>query len=245
MKKKKRAMVVSTVAAIVAAMSLLSGCVMQQGITLTPDRSGWATTDLSVYDFFLTVLEDFEPFVPEDEQQSIMDASVEDVMEQLNTTLSASNVSSMKIGDNGYFIDFTFSSLEELLLDLNAREPQTILTITQNGARTSLHFKLDMENYPQLTRIVPFLADPNFETFGPLYNEGMSEEEYLDMISYILGEEGPGAIRESVISLRFTAPSVILLQKGGVRESPNSVRFDIPLIDILLLAEPIVFSATW
>jgi hypothetical protein len=218
---------------------------MQQGISMTRNRSGWATTDLYVYDFFKTVLEDFEPFSPEERTQSFMDASIDDFVAQLHQTPSARDISSMKIGENGYFIDFTFSSLEELLRDLNKRESQTIVQVVQSGSDTTLLIHLDLENYPQLARMIPFLADPNFETFGPLYNEGMSEEEYLDMISYILGEEGPPSIEESVISLRLTAPSVIKRQSGGIHESPNSIRFDIPLIDFLLLAEPIEFSATW
>lgn len=230
---------------LVMAMALLSSCVMQQGLSMSSSRAGWATTDLYVYDFFLTVLEDFEPFTPEEREKSIMDASVDDFVTQLHGTSSASNIASSKIGDNGYFIDFTYSSLEDLLSDLNKREPQSIVTVRTRGEDTTLRFYLDLKNYPQLTRIIPFLADPNFETFGPLYNEGMSEAEYLDMISYILGEDGPPSITNSVISLRLTTPSTIKSQNGGVRESSNSIRFDIPLIEFLLLAEPIEFNATW
>ena len=230
---------------VVLAVLLLSGCVMQQGLSLTRNRSGWATTDLYVYDFFLPVLDDFEPFTPEDRTLSIMDASVEDFVQQLYTTRSATEVASMKIGPNGYFIDFTFTSLEDLLRDLNRREPQTIVRVTTSAVGTTLTFSLDLDNYPQLARMIPFLSDPNFETFGPLYNEGMSEEEYLDMISYILGEEGPQAIIDSVISLRITSPSIITHHVGGEKESPNSIRCDIPLIEFLLLAQPITFSATW
>jgi len=230
---------------IVLTLFILSSCVMQQGLSMTRTGSGWATTDLYVYDFFLNVLEDFEPFTPEERDKSIMDASVDDFVQQLHETRSATDVASMKIGENGYFIDFVFTSLEDLLRDLNRREPQSIVRITESRSETTLKFYLDLDNYPQLTRIIPFLADPNFETFGPLYNEGMSEEEYLDMISYILGEEGPPSIEDSVISLRITTPTVIKRHEGGVKESPNSIRFDIPLIEFLLLAEPIQFSATW
>ena len=240
-----RRRVISLGIGVLISVVLLSGCVMQQGLSLTRNRSGWATTDLYVYDFFLTVLEDFEPFTPEDRTMSIMDASVDDFVQQLHATRSATEVASMKIGPNGYFIDFTFTSLEELLRDLNRREPQTIVRVSSSAAGTTLNFYLDINNYPQLARMVPFLSDPNFETFGPLYNEGMSEEEYLDMISYILGAEGPQAILDSVISLRITSPSVITKHVGGVKESPNSIRFDIPLIEFLLLAQPITFSATW
>ncbi|MDD3365912.1 MAG: hypothetical protein PHS67_01460, partial [Sphaerochaetaceae bacterium] len=66
-----------------------SGCVMQQGLSMSQNRSGWATTDLYAYDFFLDVLEDFEPFTPEKKEQSIMDASIEDFVQQLHQTASA------------------------------------------------------------------------------------------------------------------------------------------------------------
>jgi len=240
--RRMRSVLVGTV---VLLMFTLGGCVLQQGISMSRTNTGWATTDLYVYDFFKMVLEDFEPFSPEERTVSLMDASIDDFVQRLHETTSASDVSSMKIGENGYFIDFTFSSLEALLQDLNKQEPQTIVKVAKRGSETTLSVFLDLGNYPQLTRMVPFLADPNFETFGPLYNEGMSEEEYLDMISYILGGEGPTAIEESVISLRLTAPVAIKRQQGGVMESPNSIRFDIPLIDFLLLAKPITFSATW
>ena len=232
-------------AAAALLMVTLSGCVMQQGISLTSTQSGWATTDLSVYDFFVNVLEDFEPFDPELEEKPILETSVENFVVELDAAESTEFVDAIQINDTNYFIDFTFSSLQELLKDLNDREEQSLLTITRNGTRTRMTFYLDLDNYPELERIVPFMADENFETFGPRYNVGMSEAEYLEMIMYILGEEGPPAIEESVISLRLNTPGKILASEGGVRESSNTIRFDIPLIDILLLAEPISFYAEW
>ena len=224
---------------------LLSSCVVQQNLNIITDQGGWATTDLYVNDFFLGVLEDFEPFYEDLKTKSIMDAVVDDFVDNLHSTTSASAIGSIKIGDNSYFIDFDFSSLEKLLNELNKKEEQSIFRIVKRGSQTSLNFYLDIKNYPQLVKMVPFLADPNFETFGPLYNEGMSEQEYLEMISYILGEEGPSATDESVISLRVTLPKIILSHSNGTKESPNSIRFDIPLIDFLLLAKPITFSVSW
>lgn len=234
-----------------AAISLLvllvftSGCVMQQGISMNTNNSGWATTDLMVDDFFIAVLDDFATFTPEGADTSIMDASVKDFLKMLETKPSASNITLVKTGENSYFFDFDFTSLPQFLLEMNKLEPQSILTVAPAGRNTSLNFYLDLKNYPELAKMVPFLADPNFETFGPLYNEGLSAADYLDMISYILGEEGPEAIMQSVISIRITAPRSVISQQGGTKTGINTVRFDIPLIDILLLAKPITFSATW
>ncbi len=218
---------------------------MQQGISLSRGGSGWATTDLSVTPFFATVLEDFQPFSEEENPKPLLDSSIENFTKELSKASSTSYISSLKLNDYTYFIDFTFSSLTQLLKDLNNREEQSIVTIKRTGNRERLDFFLDINNYPELTRIVPFLADENFETFGPLYNEGMSEDEYYEMISYILDEKGPQEIRESIISLQLTTPSTIISQEGGIIEGNNVIRFDIPLIDILLLSEPITFYAVW
>ncbi len=227
------------------AILILSSCVMQQGISLSSGGHGWATTDLSVTPFFATVLEDFLPFSEEENPRPLLDVSIENFTNELMKAESTNHVSSLKLYENAYFIDFTFSSLTDLLKDLNNREEQTIITIKKTGNKERLDFFLDINNYPQLTRIVPFLAEENFETFGPLYNEGMSEDEYYEMISYILDEKGPQEIKNSLISLRLTTPSAITSFKGGVKEGKNVIRFDIPLIDILLLSEPITFSASW
>ena len=233
------------VALSISLLVLLSSCVMQQGITMSTGQNGWATTDLSVSDFFVTVLEDFKPFNEVVNPKPILETSVDDFMVELDKAASTSESSVLKLNENTYFIDFTFSSLTELLKDLNNREDQSLLTIEKKGDIQTLTFYLDLQNYPELTKIVPFLADENFETFGPLYNEGMSDVEYYEMIGYILGEEGPDAIKNSVISLRLTAPKNIISQKGGILEGKNVVRFDIPLIDILLLSAPITFYASW
>ena len=245
MNRFKNSSLLLTALSIMLMLVFTSGCVMQQGISMNANNSGWATTDLVVDDFFIAVLDDFATFTPEGPQTSIMDASVEDFLEMLQTKPSASNITLVKTGESSYFFDFDFTSLHQFLLEMNNLEPQSILTVGPEGKNTAMKFYLDLKNYPELAKMIPFLADPNFETFGPLYNEGLSAADYLDMISYILGEEGPDAIMQSVISIRITTPTSVISQVGGTKTGANSVRFDIPLIDILLLAKPISFSAIW
>ena len=97
-----------------------------------------------------------------------------------------------------------------------------------------------MENYAQLTKIIPFLADPNFEVYGPLYNNDLTEEEYLEMVSFILGEQCPESIGNSKISIQVMAPKAIVSHNGKLRNS-KTVEFSFPLIDFLLLHESIDF----
>ena len=231
--------------AIVLIVVTASGCVLQQTIAMNANRTGIAATDLLVDDFFVGVLEDFQPLQDQPTDEPMMDRNVADFVRNLTSKRSVSNIFSEKIGPNSYAIGFDFSSLNQFMLDMNNQQKQNLLNVTVSGNTTTLTIYLDINTYPQLTKIIPFLADPNFETFGPLYNEGMSETDYLDMISYILGEDGPASIDASLISLLFISPKPLTRVSGGEKISPTTVRFDIPLIDFLLLAKPIQFTASW
>ena len=82
------------------------------------------------------------------------------------------------------------------------------------------------------------------DTFCPEENEGLNEEEYLQMMSFALGEDGPDLIRASVIETRIHVAGRVLEQKGGVREG-DTVIFRIPLIRILLLDQELDYTLTF
>ena len=95
-----------------------------------------------------------------------------------------------------------------------------------------------------LTELVPFLTEENFETYGPVYNHGQDEEEYLEMMDFILGDETSAQILGSRIILRITAPRCIT-DTNGTPESADTVAFAIPLIRLLLLNEDIELHLSW
>ncbi|MBR2282382.1 MAG: hypothetical protein IJ863_07160, partial [Spirochaetales bacterium] len=110
----------------------------------------------------------------------------------------------------------------------------------EKDGHTRVEISINMENYEQLTKIIPFLADPNFEVYGPLYNHDLTEEEYLEMVSFILGEQCPESIGNSSIRIQIVAPSNIVEHDGKLK-GKKTVEFSFPLIDFLLLHESIDF----
>jgi hypothetical protein len=219
----------------------LSSCVVTEDLTINNKNGGTSSAAIHVEDFFVDVLEDFSDFSTNNSSKPIMDQSMEAFEKQLNKASTTSNVGLEKTGDNSYIISFDYSSLKTLLADLGAESNQTVLTLSDS----KLNFYLDLDNYESLTAAIPFLEDPNFEPFGPTYNEGLSEPDYLEMISFMLGEEGPGAIQKSVITLRFETPSPIKSFTGGKKISSNVFEYSFPLIDFLLLADPLSFELNW
>lgn len=227
---------------------LLSGCVVTEDLTLNSTMGGTSKTDLVIMDFFSDVLEDMSAFMPSSSDETITDAAVQDFANNLSNADNTSNVDFKKIPsavNSAYIGEFTFRNLEQLFKDLGDGADQTILTVSKSGANTTLRLDLSIDNYDQLTKIIPFLADPNFEVWGPVYNVGETEENYLEMMSYILSEDGPPAIQDSMITLRFQTPSRIKSQTNGRIVDATTFEYSFPLIDFLLLAEPLTFTVTW
>ena len=221
------------------AIFLLASCAVTEDMQLGSTQSS-SKTDIEVYPFFVEVLEDFSEFLPED-NEPIMDAAIRDFTGGLESVAGATDASYEKKGDLEYRVEFNFTNISDLLSRLGRVDNQSVIQQDEHGMK----FYLDIYNYPELKEAIPFLADPNFEVYGPDYNEGMSEEDYLDMIYYLLGEEGPGAITESDIRIDIRTPKAIKSITGAEKTGAKSFRYEFPLIDFLLLAEPMTFEVVW
>ncbi|MFA6681383.1 MAG: hypothetical protein WCS35_05080 [Sphaerochaeta sp.] len=218
-----------------------SSCVVTEQLSFKGSADNTSKFDFTVEDFFIAVLEDFSEFVPENQNASLMDSAITDFDKALKYSSTTNNVNIKKLTDNAYEGQFNFMNLDKLFADLGAGNDQSLLKQTKN----TLTFTLSMDNYDQLVPVIPFLADENFEAFGPVYNQGLSESDYLEMISFMLGEEGPPAIEKSTITLRIATPKPITRFTNGKKVGTNLYEFSFPLIDFLLLADPITFSVSW
>jgi hypothetical protein len=224
------------------AILTFSSCVVTENLSIQQNGSGSSTADIGVQDFFISVLKDFSDLSSQtDAHTTVMDASMHNLSSALEKGKTTSNVKFTKTDNNNYVGNFDFAQLNALITDLGGDKDQTLLTL--DG--TTLKFYLDINNYNQLVKVIPFLSDPNFETFGPAYNQGMSEKDYLDMISFMLGDEGPDAIRNSTITINIKAPAPITFCSGGTKVDATTFRFQFPLIDFLLLNKPMQFSLSW
>ncbi|MGE4583497.1 MAG: hypothetical protein AB7C91_02525 [Sphaerochaeta sp.] len=218
-----------------------TGCTVTENLSFNDSQNHASAFNFTVEDFFIAVLQDFSEFVPKEGDASLMDKAIGDFEKALNNSSATDRVQLEKLNANAYEGTFVFSDLNKLMTDLGAGADQTLLTLKPN----SMTFFLSMDNYNQLVPVIPFLADQNFEAFGPVYNQGLSEADYLDMISFMLGAEGPDAIKQSVITLRIQTPKPIVGFNGGKKISDTVYEFSFPLIDFLLLSKPITFSVQW
>ncbi|MBR5099401.1 MAG: hypothetical protein IK091_09290 [Spirochaetales bacterium] len=226
---------------------LLSSCVVAEKLTLTGDYTqvkavpGKNHVDLSVDDFFVGIVEDLSDWENTGNNDPIIDVAIQDFVKNLEASSVTASIRFLETGHNTYMGDFSFTDFCQLLIDLsNGQNDQSVVTMTEKNGKTHVEISINMGNYEQLTKMIPFLADPNFEVYGPLYNNDLTEEEYLEMVSFILGEQCPDSIAASSIKIQVVAPKAISDHNGKLRNS-KTVEFSFPLIDFLLLHHSIDF----
>ncbi|MBQ5364786.1 MAG: hypothetical protein IIU49_01825, partial [Spirochaetales bacterium] len=196
-------------AVITSCALLLSSCVVAEKLTFSGDYTqakavpGKNHVDLSVDDFFVGVVEDLSDWENKGNNDPIIDVAVQDFVKNLEASGVTSSVRFVETGHNTYMGDFSFTDFPQLLIDLsNGQSDQNVVTMTSRNGKTHVEISINMDNYVQLTKIIPFLADPNFEVYGPLYNNDLTEEEYLEMVSFILGSQCPDSIKSSSVTIQ-------------------------------------------
>ncbi len=230
-----------------AMVTLLSSCVVAEKLTLSKELTagnpvnGKSHVDLSVDDFFVGVVEDLSDWENKGNNDPILDVAVQDFVKNLQASSTTSSIRFIETGHNTYMGDFVFSDFEQLAKDLSKEvDNQSIIKLSEKNGHTHVEISINMDNFEQLTKIIPFLADPNFEVYGPLYNHDLTEEEYLEMVSFILGEQCPDSIANSSVRIQVVSPKAVISHNGKLKNS-KTVEFSFPLIDFLLLHEPIYF----
>lgn len=220
---------------------VLSSCVVSEKLSLNRATDGKSHVDISVDDFFVGVVEDLSNWDDKGNNDPILDVAVQDFENNLRASKVTSGINFIQTGHNTYTGDFSFSDFNQLLIDLSKGvSDQSIVTLTEKGGLTHVEININMDNFNQLTTIIPFLGDPNFEVYGPLYNHDLTKDEYLEMVSFILGEQCPDSISKSSVTIQVVAPQAITRHNGKLRTA-RTVEFSFPLIDFLLLHEPIRF----
>lgn len=135
--------------------------------------------------------------------------------------------------------EFSFSDIKKVFEMDEELKNAGIIKIEKTENQTALYLNLNKENYKGLTILKDIMENPLFEEFGPETNDGLTDEEYYELMEYALGEEGVQGLKESFIVLIVNVGSNII-ETNGVTEG-KSVSFKIPLIRILLLDQPLYY----
>jgi hypothetical protein len=141
-------------------------------------------------------------------------------------------------------LELAYTSLKDVFTGDATLKTAGALVYSETGDTKTVRLHLDRTNYTQLSSLLPQLKDPLFASLGPQVDDTITDAEYLDMIRFSIGDDGPALLKKSFITLSIDPEGEILSQTGGTL-SGGAVTFKIPLLRILVLDKPLDYSVTF
>ena len=226
-------------AALLAGGLLLAGCSVDQEIAVRVNGAGEAEVRVELQpvfiDYLLALAEVAEEVdLPDDPAAPLFDvAEVEAAIAEWPGVEAARIVSS---APELLEMRLTFDDLQAAFSPAaSGPDAMTPLISLTGGSRRTLSVHLDSDNYHQLTTLFPVLEHPLVISLGPQPDLDVTDEEYLEMMQFVLGDEGPPAILDSEVTVRVRVEGRVVEQRGGELQEDGSVLLRIPLLRILVL----------
>lgn len=234
----------SRVPALILAAALLGGCSAAHLVTLKGDGSGTVALHLEVS----KLLHDYIAGLAEVSGSSkargdaIFDLAAIRAGFEAQPGMTVQKVSSPD--PRSLDIEASFASLSDLFARKEGLPGADVISLTQAGGVETLKIHLDRENYRQVAALFPMLESPVLQSLGPQVDQRVTQDDYLEMIRFSLGDDGPALVRKSWISIAIRPEGEIVSQAGGT-VSDGSVTYRIPLLRVLLLDTPLDFSLSF
>lgn len=211
-----------------------SSCTIKQDIYLNKDGSGSASVNIEVmdgfYDYLVTFGEDANDLGYESDSSIFNTEAIREKISGLNgvnvTKISAPT-------DKTLIIEFSFNNIDTIL---EASKDPKLLSFISSGNLKVFRFFLNADTYYQIIPLVPVTDSPLYEALGPQPEYPISEQEYLDLVEFTIGEDGPDMVKDSYVTSNFSVNGNVSSQDGG-RISGKKVIFEMPLLKFLLLLD--------
>ena len=227
-------------------MLLLAGCSVDQEIAVQVNGAGEAAVRVELQpvfvDYLLALAEVAAEELPDDPSELFDVAEVEAAIadwpgvEAAQIATPSTEQLEMRL---------TFADLQAAFSPAapdpgaDADSGVTPLVSLTGGSRRTLSVHLDGDNYHQLTTLFPVLEHPLVISLGPQPDLEVSDEEYLEMMQFVLGDDGPPAVLDSEVTVRVRVEGRVVEQHGGELQADGSVLIRIPLLRILVLDQPL------
>jgi len=120
------------------------------------------------------------------------------------------------------------------------------VSFTEGEANSSVVLVLDRNSAPALiSRLSPEVEEYLSALMAPAaLGESMTRQEYLDLVASVYGRPLADEIAAARIRAFVDFPRRLTAVRGG-NAVGNRAEFDIPLVDILVLEQPLRYEAHW
>lgn len=217
---------------------------MKNEINLEKDGSGTASVEINLKSFVLPTIEDLAEISPDVDPDEMLNP--DKIREQMEENPEVSNVRASRPQKNRIILDFDFGSVERLFSQTEEDvQSSGLIRIEDQGDQMKLTLTVNKNTYRAFSHLIPNLDDPTMAALAPDPDMVVEESEYLDMIEFFFGEDGPAGVLDSSLDMTINVNGTILDQKGGTKIDSNTVEFKVPLIRVLLLDTDLVYSLSY
>lgn len=229
--------------ACVAAVCAASSCTVNQTLLISGDGSGTLTTHAEVSRLLQDYLASLSELSGrENAPKGVFDAAVIRKEFQSRPGVVVREVSTPTPASLD--LELGFDSLADAVQKEALLSGVGAITLEEDGEQTTLRLHLDRSTYGQIAALFPPLQDPMIQQLGPQGTGNVTEQDYLSMIGFSIGEEAPGQLRRSFITLTVRPEGEIVSQSGGT-VGGGAVVFRIPVLRVLVLDKPLDYSVTF
>ena len=226
------------------AFLLLVGCSATHTVTLNADGSGTVTIHLEVtrllHDYIAGLAE--ASGESQDPTGAIFDLTTVRKGFEAQPGITVQSVASPN--PNSLDIQIAFASLSRLFEDQPGLKSANAVSLMESNGLKTLKIHLDRTNYRQIAAFFPMLESPTLQSLGPQVDQKTTDGDYLEMVRFSLGDDGPAQVKKSVITIVIRPEGEIVSQFGGTVEA-GTVVFRIPLLRLLVLATPLDYSISF
>ncbi len=241
-------------AGLILAFMLFFSCNAKVVVDLNVDSSGVADVAVDLDPMLTQYIFDLQSVftdVSAEEAEQLFDPGQTKVMLEKSKTV---RVKSIDASDkNKMKMKFAFKTLNQVLDEGNRQIESDVqadikkvinLTVEKSGVK-KVTFCLNKENFKSLTALIPEEAQSLVSLFAPPGYD-VDPDEYLEVLKLNFIEYSPEyigeKIKDSKFSFKVNFGGQLISHKGGIQKG-NSLTVEVPLLDILILKDPIEFEA--
>lgn len=221
-----------------------ASCTMKQDIYIEDSGSGKVIFDIELASYLTEVIEQLEMVLQSDKplrepgkpffdtEAITMDFEKRENVNLLGLETPTANKLSGTVG---------FDDINNLFQDEESPGSR-LIHFEKKGNRSELKVTINRDTVVTLLSENPSFDNPLVENFGPAATEGISDEDYLDMMEFALGTESRKGIQESALNLTVHVEGRILEQTGGQLIDNSTVLYSVPLLSVLILDNALEYS---
>lgn len=225
-------------------LAFLSSCAAGLSLSVNPDGSGTLAVDARVPDAAAARLRSYAAAGSPGASAAapLFDTTA---VRRETARRGLASISVETPSPNRFRGSFSFRSLAD-----PAEDPELagagVFRVESKDGITSLTFRLSRDNARNLPLLFPGLDPYILEALSPpaLDPYPVTAGEYREMLQALLGTAALGELESAEIRVQVRAPGPVVRHSGGA-VSDRTFTAVLPLMDILVLENPMEFSVAW